>query len=177
MAETVKQVEAIPATYPTITPWWDENDNLPEDRPTDSDQIWQRIEAYIAYRYTTREVVWTVEGEGEWTPPLAPASITTAEKWENGAWVATTLPDGPYGYCLPSDGPYRITADVGGGDVPAAVSEAFKRLSEYTRGVNFQFRNEAAYSGREEGVVRNWAGKAIQLSGAADLLRAYRRAQ
>lgn len=172
MPEVLKQIEAIPATYPDVSPWMNVATD-PADAPVVSDQVWARIESYIAHRWTPREVVWTVEGEGEWVPPLTPATVTASEKWESGAWVTVTLPDGPCGYELPSDGPYRITATVGGGDLPPAVGEAFRRLHEYTRGINFQFRNEAASAG-EDG-VRGWAAKGLQLSGAADLLRPYRR--
>jgi len=45
---------------------------------------------------------------------------------------ALTLLDGPLGICLPHGGTYRITAQVGAGDVPAPVSEAFRRLAEYS---------------------------------------------
>lgn len=179
MAIMRKQVEAVPETYPDVTPFnclgfIDEQ----QDAQVNAPQVWQRIEAYTAHRYTPRAVVWTVEGEGDWTPPLTPATITTAGKWEGSAWVTVTVPEGPYCYYLPSDGPYRITATVGGGDVPAAVQEAFKRLHEYTRGINDSFKNEPAYirSGDDE-IARNWTAKAIQLSRAGDLLRNYRRAQ
>ena len=33
--------------------------------------VWQRIESYVAYRWTPRAVTWIVEGCGEWYPPLA----------------------------------------------------------------------------------------------------------
>lgn len=176
MAETIKQIEAVPETYADVTQFW-RVAKLDSDAPVSDAQIWQRIEAYTAHRWTPRQVVWTVEGEGDWTPPLTPATITSTEKWEGGAWVAVTLPDGPYGLCLPSDGPYRITATVGGGDVPAAVGEAFKRLHEYTRGINDSFKNEPAFiTSGDDTVATNWTGRALQLSGAADLLRNYRRA-
>ena len=174
---TVKQVEAVPTRYPFASPFWNV-ECAPEDNPPNDWQIWQRIESYIAYRYTPRQVVWTVEGEGDWTPPLAPTIVDTVQKWESGAWVSVSLPEGPYGYCLPSDGPYRITATVGGGEVPASVEGAFKRLHEYTRGIDDNFKNEAAMrSGYDTEYVANWAAKSLQLSGAADLLRNYRRAQ
>ncbi len=66
---------------------------------------------------------------------------------------------------------------VGGGDLPTAISEVFKRLHEYTRGINDSFKNETAMrqSGTTE-MVANWTGKAMQLSGAGDLLRNCRRA-
>ena len=31
----------------------------------------------------------------------------------------------------PTAGPYRIVADVGGGEVPETILEAFRRLAEY----------------------------------------------
>lgn len=179
MATTVKQNEAIPASYPSVTPFnrLGYIDDV-QDAPVDADQVWQRIEAYIAHRFTARAVVWIVEGGGDWEPPLTPTTVQTVETWGYGAWVASTAVPSPYGgLCLPDDGPWRITASVGGGDVPAAVSEAFKRLHEYTRGINDSFKNETAGLGSSEGeIVRNWTAKAMQLSGAGDLLRTYRRA-
>ncbi|MEY8838078.1 hypothetical protein AB9K41_03445, partial [Cribrihabitans sp. XS_ASV171] len=67
----------------------------------------------------------------------------------------------------------------GGGDLPAAVSEAFRRLAEY-------FANgDADGKGREAidiGPIKQehertayWVARAMDLSGAADLLRPYKR--
>lgn len=178
MAVTIKQVEAIPASYPTVVPF----DRLgyinADDAPTNEAQVWQRIEAYTAHRFSERSVIWTVEGFGDWEPPLTPVTIQTVEYWDNGVWQVSTPAPTPYGgLCFPDAGPWRVTANVGGGDVPAAVQEAFKRLHEYTRGINDSFKNETAM--RQDGdieMVANWTGKALQLSGAADLLRPYRRA-
>ena len=85
------------------------------------------------------------------------------------------------GYDLPGDGPYRITADVGGGDVPAAVSEAFRRLAEYLTDATDR-AGVSSYSVNmggaiEESYQRNpaWVARAMELSGAADLLRPYKR--
>lgn len=179
MAETMKQTEALPAEYPTVTAYAHRDESLlPDDVEIDASIIWQRIEAYIAYRWTPREVVWLVEGEGDWTPPLTPATITASEVWESGGWSTVTLMEGPYGYDFAGDGPYRITATVGGGELPEAVEEAFWRLHEYSVGIAGSFREEPAFrnTGDTE-IVSNWTGKALQLSGAADLLRPYRRAQ
>ena len=180
MATTLKQDEAIPASYASITAYEHRPFEFPaEDATIEPALIWQRIEAYIAHRYTARAVVWTVEGPGDWEPPLVPATISATECWTEGTgWSAVTL-DASFlgGYVLASDGPYRITASVGGGDVPEAVQEAYKRLFEYSRGVAEQWRGDAGH--RQYGdteFVANWTGKAIQLSGAADLLRPYRRA-
>lgn len=176
MAVTLKQVEAAPASYPDVTTFL-RLGALEGDEVPDADQVWQRIEAYTAHRWTARAVVWTVEGPGEWVPPLTPATVSTIEVWQDG-WTACSLEASPLGgWELPGSGPYRFTGSAGGGDLPAAVAEAFKRLHEYTRGINDSFKNETAYtrSGDDE-VVRNWTAKALQLSGAADLLRPYRRA-
>jgi len=176
MVELIKETEAIPATYKSITPRW-VVEQADDDEDPGTDQIWQRIESYIRTRYTTREIVWIIEGAEDeaWDTPLSPVNSYTAEKWESGAWVSVTLPDGPLGYCLPSDGIFRVTAQVGAGSVPAAVQEAWKRLHEYSRGIADSFKNEAAMFGEEYGVKSNWAARGIQLSGAADLLRPYRR--
>jgi hypothetical protein len=178
MALTLKQVEAIPTSYPDVTPYPHRNAGdyapLEEDAVIEGALVWQRLEAWIAHRWGARQVVWTVEGEGDWTPPLTPATLTTSEKWESGAWVSVTLPDGPFGYCLPSDGPYRITATVGSTETPPeTVQEAWRRLHEYSRGVAEQWRNDGA---ENEGQVSQYNAKSLQLSGAADLLRPYRRA-
>ncbi|MEM1072984.1 MAG: hypothetical protein AAGI36_00915 [Pseudomonadota bacterium] len=170
----MQEIEAVPLSYPTVTGLSQAATAL------DADTIWQRMEAYCRSRWTAREVVWIIEGEGDWTPPLSPASITLAEKWESDAWTAVTLPEGPYGYCLPSDGPYRISADVGGGTVPAAAVEAFRRLAEYLAeetdkaGVSSYTLNMGPI---DESYQRSptWVARAMQLSGAADLLRPYRR--
>jgi len=156
----------------------------------DTDAIWARIESYIAYRFTPRSVVWTVEGGGgsEWHPTLAPVLSLTAEVWEMGGWVETTLQEGPFGYCLAGDGPYRITAQVGGGDVPAPVIEAFRRLAEYSVDISKDgmVSGHAAHASHDVKIgedisesytrAQSWAARSLQLSGAADLLRPYRRA-
>ncbi|RNC93927.1 MAG: hypothetical protein ED558_13850 [Oricola sp.] len=167
MATTIKQTEAIPASYPNGL----------------GDHVWQRIEAYVAHRWTEREVIWTVEGPGEWSPPLTPATIDTVEVWNGTGWETCTAPDAPLGgFWLAGEGPYRFTATVGGGDVPAAVHEAATRLSDYlaetadmpagTRSYSYQI-GEIAERFRAD---PDATGKAMQNSGAADLLRSYRRA-
>src|SRR3546814_16627069 len=78
---------------------------------------------------------------------------------------------------LPGCGPYRFTATVGEGgspapEVPEAVQEAWRRLHEYSRGIAEQFREDASHVREEETeTIRGWTGKAIQICGAADLLR------
>jgi hypothetical protein len=187
-ATTIRQTEAIPATYPVADTYAHRPfENPPSgqdatDAVIDPMLIWQRIEAYVAHRWTERDVEWIVDGSGDWTPPLTPADIVTTEIWQADGWQAITLAPSPYGgFMLPGCGPYRFVGTVGGGspppELPEAVAEAFRRLYEYSRGIAEQFREDAAHlkEGDNE-VVRGWTGKAIQLSGAADLLRPYRRA-
>lgn len=174
-ATLLEEIESQPQTWPEIVPY--ERPELPDDQMPDPDQVWQRIESYIAHRYTPREVVWTVEGPGHWRPRLTPATIIKAEVWSNDAWEETDLPPGPFGYTLPGAGPYRIEATVGGGEVPPAVVDAYRRLHEYTVGIVQSFKNEAGFrTASDLEVVTGWTGRALQLSGAADLLRPYRRA-
>src|SRR3546814_7605122 len=84
-ATTIKQTEALPASYPDVTPYPHrpvENGGV-TDAEIDPALVWQRIESYIAYRWSEREVVWIVEGSGDWTPPVSPATITETEVWRS----------------------------------------------------------------------------------------------
>lgn len=186
MVETVTQREAAPDFYPAVP------DGLSAAASAlDSAVLWQRIESYIAHRFTERTVTWVVDGAGNWDFPLTPARLTSAQRWTGDAWAAVGLADGPFGYVLPHDGPYRIAATVGDADVPEGVLEAYRRLAEYLApnsltgpladrpGASSQ---SAKISAGMVDVDLNfdrapaWLAKAMQYSGAADLLRPYRRA-
>lgn len=184
MIDMIKQTEAIPATYP------DAPSGLSDAASAlDADMLWQRIESYVAHRWTDREVIWTLTGNSgdQWHPPLAPVLSRAAHFWGD-QWESLTLEDGPLGLCLPFDGTYRITAQVGSGTVPAAVNEAFKRLAEYSaeigdNGMATGHPSQTAHSMSIGDAINEsfdrpatWAARAMQLSGAADLLRPYRRA-
>jgi hypothetical protein len=176
MIELVKQSEAIPATYPAFSGRLSYEAEL-----LGAGAVWARIESYIAHRFTPREVIWTLDGCGDWTVPLTPATITSSERWNGEAWETYTLPTGPYGYALTMEGQYRITADVGGGDVPPAILEAYRRLAKYLADGTDR-AGVSEYSVNMGGAImesykRNsaWVARAIELSGAADLLRPYRR--
>jgi len=183
MPETVTETEALPELYPAP----------PASLSTaaaalDPQAIWQRIEAYTAHRFTEREVSWVVEGEGDWNPRLTPAVLTSVERWNGEAWEAVILSPGPYGFRLPAWGPYRIVATVGGGDVPPAVEQAFVRLAEYLApgDVDGFLDSRPGASSHSAKVMEHldvsfdraptWLARAMQYSGAADLLRPYRRA-
>lgn len=164
--------ETPPVAYPTTSPALENNET-----------VWQRLENYCRWRWSPRVVVWYVRGCGYFEPNLLPAAITGAEVWSNRAkeWEAATLDPSPRGgYYLPSTGPWRITATVGGNTtVPAIVWEAAKRLSAFmlaktgTPGV----RSESIHAGsisitRTRDVMSS--ADAMRQSGAGDLLRGYR---
>ena len=178
MFDLLKQYEAVPVAYP------DAPTRLSDDAAAlDASMIWARIESYIAHRFTPREVVWIVEGEGDWCPNLGPLEITAEEVWQDDAWQAASVFASPYGgYRMTAHGVYRFTGTVGGGggDVPAPVSEAFRRLAEYLAddpGTAGASSTSVAIGPIQEELERNpnWVARAMQHSGAADLLRTYRR--
>lgn len=180
MAVTIKSTETTPEAWP----------DAPEGLSTaaaalTADFIWQRIEAYTAFRATERDVAWIVEGCGEWVPPLTPATITNVEIWQADAWSAVTLSPSPLGgYVLLGDGPYRFTGVAGDddADVPADIVESFRRLAEYMATTDekpgarsYSETVPDVYTGAVERSPA-WMAQALINSGAADLLRNYRRA-
>jgi hypothetical protein len=174
VATVLQQIEATPAAY----------NRLPTC--TLAKLAWQRVEPYIAWRFAPRTVTWTVEGPGQWCPTLKPATVSTVEIWNGDAWETVALDPSPLdGYCLPGSGPYRFTASVGSAvdqAPPTIVQEAVKRLAEY---LGAETGKPGAASERTDipGVLSeeisrspSWMARAMQNSGAADLLRNFRRA-
>ncbi len=180
MIDVLDQSESAPASYPSVAGLSDKADAL------DQDMLWQRIESYIAHRWRVREGVWGLTGEedDERRLPLTPLISHEAKKWESGAWVSTTIAAGPVGLCLPSDGTFRVTAQIGGaGTVPAAVLEAFRRLAEYStetegHGGVSEYSVSLGSGAIQKSYSRDPAfmARAFINSGAANLLRPYRRA-
>lgn len=167
MIRAIKQVESLPASYPVV-------EGMAEGS---LDFAWQRVEHYIAHRFAPRQVVWRINADaGEWCPPLGPVVEISAQQPGGDAFEPEAGPMG--GYVLP-EGQTTVTATVGAGPVPEVVSEAVRRLAKYL----------AFESGLPPGVTRFSSGAfnasirrediapamAMQNSGAADLLRAYRR--
>lgn len=175
MVEIIRIDEAIPASYPDVI--------LREGQPDElvPDHVWQRLEQWVAHRWSERQVKWTVEGPGSFSPTLAPADISLVQIWDEG-WSAIEIIEGAYGPILRGAGPYRITAAVGGGDVPEAVQEAARRLALYMEAEE-QRPGVSSWSVNIGGDIsenfrRNaaWMARAIHNSGAADLLRPWRSA-
>lgn len=177
MATTIRQTESIPENYPAAPTMNAAATAL------DAVMIWQRIEAYTAWRWSERAVEWIVEGAGQWEPPLSPTTITKAEIWRGAAWEELTLPAAPLGgFMLSGDGPYRFTGIVGeeDADVPVSVKEAFRRLAEYSA----QSRGKAGARSERIGAgsislshtrSASWLAQAMENSGAGDLLRKWRK--
>ena len=181
MPTTIRQLEPVPSTWPPSP-----SGLSAAAAALDPAALWLRIESYIARRYTARQVIWTVEGSGEWLPPLSPASITTVEFWNGSAWTASTAVASPLGgLSFDSEGPWRVTANVGGGAMPAAVSEAYRRLAEYLAAERksggpapgaSRFTEKLGDISLETERAPTWSARALVNSGAADLLRSYRSA-
>lgn len=179
MAVTIRQTETSPVAYPAAP------EGLSAAATAILAAVWRRIEAYIVFRTTEREVAWIVEGCGEWVPPLTPATITNVEVWQSDAWQAVTLPPSPQGgYVLPGEGPYRFTGIAGNDDaaVPADIAEACRRLSEYmATEVDPEHAGARVVSSSVPDVFTGsverspaWMAQALVNSGAADLVRKYR---
>lgn len=167
--------EGEPTSYPALpaTVSGDAVENVP------AAAVWQRLEHWMSWRWNEREVVWVVQGPGEWVPPLRPATVDSTEGWNptTKAWESVTLEQGPIGYTL-DDATYRITATVGDTEIPPAnVLEAVVRLAEYMYLVQQDpTPGHTRVSDGDYSFDRsaNWVARALQYSGAADLLRGYR---
>jgi len=137
---------------------------------------WQRIEHYIAWRFSPRTVTWRVCTEGgEWIAPLAPVVSLTVQVDDGEPYEPEQGTAG--GWMLPC-GHVIVSATVGAGPVPPAVTEAVRRYVKWS-----------SAGGKTPGVTRFNSGDfsaslsradispamALVNSGAADLLRAYRR--
>jgi hypothetical protein len=180
MATVLRCDEDDPASWPVVASHHPLRDAaaVDEDAPTvEPGTVWKRIEGFIGHRWPSRTVVYIVEGPGEFEPRLQPFTLSTVELWDDAAgWTATTAAPSALGYVL-GEGRYRITGTAGDDSTPPeAVQEAYRRLHEYALGVARQWWAEAATYRTETGQApAGWAGKAIHLSGAADLLRPWRR--
>mgnify|MGYP007127352745 FL=1 len=171
MIETLAKFETPPEEYPAIT-------GLTGDELATA---WQRIEAYTAYRFSPRLVTWLLDSSGgEWMVPLRPATGVTAGIWTGEGYETVTLATAPGGWRIPC-GRFEISATVGGGPVPAAVATAVRRLADYLAeesplpaGLRSYSANVGQLSETVSGDPARLA-RALQNSGAADLLRPYRR--
>lgn len=167
MIRAISQKEALPDSYPAI-------DGVTGEALA---VAWQRVEHYTAYRYSPRQVVWRLDAEaGEWLAPLAPIVAITAQQGDGAPYEPES---GPMGGYLIESGCTVLTATVGAEPVPVAVAQAVQRLARYLAvsdaippGVTRFGSGTFNASVRREDIS---PAMAMVNSGAADLLRAYRR--
>lgn len=159
----------------------------PQDRPipeglspaaaaVDDGMIWSRLEDWIAHRWGERPVKWIINGPGVWVPRLRPTATPTFETWDGDAWAPATVKPAPLGYALEAE-TYKVTATVGSTATPPdSVREAYRRLAEYYAD-NREDVGRTSVSDGDYSFDRsaNAVARAMQYSGAADLLRGYRR--
>lgn len=167
MIRAVSQKEAVPESYPDVE----------GVTGTALAVAWQRVEHYTAHRFTPRQVVWRLDVEaGEWRAPLAPVITISAQRGNGAPYGPETGPMG--GYMLEC-GHTVLTATVGAGPVPEAVSEAVRRLAKYLAFADSIPAGVTRFSsGTFNAALRRddmAPAQAMVNSGAADLLRAYRR--
>jgi hypothetical protein len=176
MATTLRQTESAPASYPDAP-----SGLSPAAAALDPAVIWGRLESYCGRRWSRRSVEWLAEGPGCWFPPLSPAAVETIERWEAAAWAPDdTLAASALGGFVLRAATYRFTGTAGP-ETPAApplVSEAYRRLAEYLAVARLQpgLRQSSVDGIGSETYDAAALGRALDRSGAADLLRAYRRA-
>jgi len=150
--------------------------------------VWQRIEQWIAWRWGARACTFIVEGGGgSWRPPLVPFVTEAVEGWDGEAWVPVTLPAFPLGGVRLGSAPfYRFSGTLGSSDAPPAdVAEAYHRLADHFAAIRTHSpmlgssRHEQTFDGGGSVSIERaptWTARAIINSGAADLLRPWRRA-
>ncbi|MEM6438548.1 MAG: hypothetical protein AAF763_02460 [Pseudomonadota bacterium] len=151
----------------------------PNDPAVEMAAVWRRIEAWVSWRGPARSAAFTLEGPGEWRPPLHPFALLQAFRWDatSRIWMETTLPAAPLGYEL-DDGRWLVTGTAGNDDapVPAEIYEAAQRLEEYMRGIANKNKDSFAYTELYQSRrAARYAARALELSGAADLLRPWRK--
>lgn len=133
--------------------------------------LWARIFAYVRTRWPVRRVTWTVTGGGFFAFPLRPATLVSATDADGNAVDVTACP----GLLVLPPGLLTIVADVGEPDVPADAQRAYQRLADYLDELEVR---PGIQSETVDGVTvtrnLNAVARALQLSGAADLLRPYR---
>ncbi len=192
MPSTLSIEEGEPTNWPQVDP---EDEQVPVPATAEDDEpafrkytraAWQRVQGWIAYRWNVRACVFVVEGPGDWIAPLQPFTATVREQWIDNAWVSVTLaPTALGGFVFDAVGPYRITGNLGTANAPPeVVRQAVFRLGKYLEAVDSTPAGERTASGYKMDVGGlsvsrdrnpNWIARALQQSGAGDLLRPWRK--
>ena len=142
------------------------------------------------WRWGERSVEWTVHGAGLFVPPLKPVAITTVSRFndygapgqEPGAWIPRSLRRTPFGVRIDSPGFYKVQGTAGDAQsAPPDVLEAYTRMADYLASLKAEGSiGAASFTDSVPGVTRTVhrsaqaMARALEYSGAADILKAYR---
>ena len=137
--------------------------------------IWDRLEAFCNYRWSETVVEFVVNPpcEIEWQPPYEPFTVdlVNGEAASPDDFEAVTLTE----RC-------KVRCTIGGADPSETVMAAYLRLAEYMAATDDAPNGASRYSIDIGDISESWSrkadhmGRAIHNSGAADLLRKFRKA-
>ena len=136
--------------------------------------IWSIMENYVATRWSTAEIEFVVYSpcRHDWQPPYYPWTVQSVDgdPAEVDEFGAVTL----------EPGRHRVVCQIGGQPVTADVEEAYRRLAAYMADPDTR-KGYSRYSVNIGGdLSESWSrarnSSAIGNSGAAELLRKYRKA-
>lgn len=160
----------ISVTYP------DKPSGLSDDAAAiDEAVIWDRLEAFTNFRWseTVVEFVVNPDHEIQWKPPYVPfvVDLVDGEAATPDQFGAVTIRNRS-----------KVRCTIGGADVSETVKTAYRRLAEY-----FAVRDDMPAGAQRYAVSigdisetiskrSDHLARAMQNSGAADLLRKYRKA-
>jgi len=145
------------------------------DAPNDDPVIWDRLESFCNFRWseTVMEFVVNPPCEIQWQPPYEPFLImeVNGEPAEPDEYGAVKIRDKSI-----------IRATIGGAVPSATVLKAYQRLADYFAAENEAPAGVQRYSVTIGDISETYSmrsdhlSRAMQNSGAADLLRKYRKA-
>lgn len=174
--QILKITEGDPAVRPAL--------DLPAAiEAVDPEVVWRRMESWCAWRWGVRSIEIVAAGGGELVPPRGPLTISSVDLFRAEVWRPAELCFGPLGgVVLDGGSTYRLRSTVGAVTAAPDVCEAHRRLTDYMASPPDRRPGSSSESidlgGYRTDFQRSptWAARAIFNSGAADLLRPWRRA-
>jgi len=145
------------------------------DAPNDDPVIWDRLEAFCNFRWseTVMEFVVNPPCEIQWQPPYEPFTVDLVDG-------EAATPDEFGAVTVSKRSVIRCT--IGGAEPSATVLAAYARLDAYMAATDDAPGGVSRYSVSIGDISESWSrradhmGRAIHNSGAADLLRKFRKA-
>jgi len=145
------------------------------DAPNDDPVIWDRLEAFCNFRWseTVMEFVVNPPCEIQWQPPYEPFTVdlVNGEAATPDDFGAVTLREKS-----------KVRATIGGATPSATVLKAYERLADYMAATDDAPGGTSRYSVTIGDLSESWSrhpdymARAIHNSGAADLLRKFKKA-